>query len=727
MAQSEAPPFLFPLKPYAIQVQFATALVETLRDRRIGVFESPTGTGKSLSIICGALHWLTEDLPREEAAASGAAPVSDAEAAAAASGDWLAEFAEKRKREALAQERQALAEKKAKMKKKLADLRAEVEKAGHRPLKRAKAPAQPSEEHGDAGQDAVHLLPDCPGDTAPPDSDSDDEDKVDADDEEYDEPKVFYCSRTHSQLSQFIGELRKTQYGSAGALCVVCLAGRRQLCIRPDVRSMSSTTALNDKCLDLVAHGNCHYCDERQVLTFRDHALSTVRDVEELAELGERLLCCPYYGARKAIRLAQLVVLPYQMMLSKETRESLGISLKGNVVVLDEAHNIIETINEMHTVEVSFPQLELGVEQLQAYLHRFQTMLNAQNLVNVKQTLVVVETLKAALATGNGEGTKMETPNDFLFRTNLDTIDMFQLHKFFRESHICFKVNSFNETRKKRAQSDQESEPEKRTIRFLLLNPERHFKQVLDEARSVVLAGGTLQPIASITKQLVDPCHVERLRFFSCGHVIPAENFLVVPMTCGPNRCNFDFTYNSRRSESLMEDVGRALCNICNVVPDGVVVFFPSYSYLDLVEAHWEKCGVASALRTKKEVNILRSTMMWNSSLTLPRCVVMVGMPYPNPHDPVLVEKVSYAAGRLGSSSEYLEDLCMKAVNQSIGRAIRHAADYAVIVLADGRYARASVQAKLPKWVSASIVPGPYAFSCAFPAVAKFFQGKRAR
>jgi chromosome transmission fidelity protein 1 len=46
----------------------------------------------------------------------------------------------------------------------------------------------------------------------------------------------------------------------------------------------------------------------------------------------------------------------------------------------------------------------------------------------------------------------------------------------------------------------------------------------------------------------------------------------------------------------------------------------------------------------------------------------------------------------------------MKAVNQSIGRSIRHARDYASIVLMDSRYRdRANIAAMLPQWISSGL------------------------
>lgn len=54
----------------------------------------------------------------------------------------------------------------------------------------------------------------------------------------------------------------------------------------------------------------------------------------------------------------------------------------------------------------------------------------------------------------------------------------------------------------------------------------------------------------------------------------------------------------------------------------------------------------------------------------LGRCVMVIGMPYPNVKSPELQEKINYLnrTGGGGAGSIYYENLCMKAVNQCIGQ-----------------------------------------------------------
>lgn len=59
------------------------------------------------------------------------------------------------------------------------------------------------------------------------------------------------------------------------------------------------------------------------------------------------------------------------------------------------------------------------------------------------------------------------------------------------------------------------------SIRYMLLNPAIYFSQVLCEARSVVIAGGTMQPITEFKEQLLlaDGMSPSRIVEFSCGKI----------------------------------------------------------------------------------------------------------------------------------------------------------------------------------------------------------------
>ena len=278
-------------------------------------------------------------------------------------------------------------------------------------------------------------------------------------------------------------------------------------------------------------------------------------------------------------------------------------------------------------------------------------------------------------------------------------------------------------------------------IRFLLLDPANQFQQIVKEAHSVVVAGGTMRPIAEFRDQLfisagADP---SRVTHFSCDHVVPGVNMLPLVLNTGPSGAKLDFSYQFRDKKETLDELGRALINIVNIVPGGVVVFFPSYDYEKLVCKHLEASGVLERIQKKKviyrepktsseldkvladyatSVRLSSGALLMavvggkmsegiNFSDDLGRCVVMVGMPYPNLYSPELKEKMSFLnktvgsvegkqAGQVCNCSHchrviakfqvHYENLCMKAVNQSVGRAIRHKGDYAAILFLDHRF-----------------------------------------
>jgi chromosome transmission fidelity protein 1 len=88
---------MFPFEPYSIQLEFMQQLHGCIEGRQFGLFESPTGTGKTLSIICGVLTWMEQHRAlqcQQQAAKAASKRDKDALVGRQEQPDWLYEAAD---------------------------------------------------------------------------------------------------------------------------------------------------------------------------------------------------------------------------------------------------------------------------------------------------------------------------------------------------------------------------------------------------------------------------------------------------------------------------------------------------------------------------------------------------------------------------------------------------------------------------------------------------------
>jgi len=360
-------------------------------------------------------------------------------------------------------------------------------------------------------------------------------------------------------------------------------------------------------------------------------------------------------------------------------------------------------------------------------------------------------------------------------------------------------------------------------LSYLLLSPTHAFSSIAESARAVILAGGTMSPFDDYKAHLFPTLPSPKITTLSCGHVIPPSSLCV--WTLGSTRPSepgaaaapdaFEFSFQKRSDRAMVRQLGLAIVNICSVVPDGVVIFFPSYGYLDQVVGIWKAPepvpsngatkSIWERLTSRKVVfcdtkgassdevlqeytqailspedgpktlgkatqtgalllSVVGGKMSEgiNFSDRLGRCVVIVGLPYPNINSPEWKARIEYiesstmsrllgdtdtekpssdtgAETRVTISREqaqaqakqmardFYENACMRAVNQSIGRAIRHMNDYAAIVLVDRRFGTERIRTKLPGWIRGGMVEGSETkgLQGLMGALSGFFRSKR--
>lgn len=230
-----------------------------------------SGTGKSLSIICSALQWLID---RKEKA-NNSDKVDDGGEEDESEPDWIRNFT-------VTDDNKTI---KSNTKSPLFRFRKRVPQAfsgGHSVARNEKEVSVKKQEAGDEVNEQEFLLEEYESQEDSSSSSKrkpsfvssseDEEDNKECSDEEADGLKVFYCSRTHSQLSQFVKELKKTVF--AQKLKVVCLGSRKNMCINEglpplsffsplylcvclilteltDVLKLGNVGRINERCLDL--------------------------------------------------------------------------------------------------------------------------------------------------------------------------------------------------------------------------------------------------------------------------------------------------------------------------------------------------------------------------------------------------------------------------------------------------------------------------------------------
>lgn len=89
-------------------------------------------------------------------------------------------------------------------------------------------------------------------------------------------------------------------------------------------------------------------------------------------------------------------------------------------------------------------------------------------------------------------------------------------------------------------------------LKYMLLNPANAIRDLVQEARIVVLAGGTMEPVSDLLMQLFPYLGTDEIARFRCGHVIPSSSLNTMALATGPSGMQMEFTFENRSNPKLV-------------------------------------------------------------------------------------------------------------------------------------------------------------------------------
>ncbi|PJF18013.1 hypothetical protein PSACC_02152 [Paramicrosporidium saccamoebae] len=591
-------------------------------------------------------------------------------------------------------------------------------------------------------------------------------------------PKIYIASRTHRQIAQLVKELDRTSYTPK----FVVLGSRSHYCVNETVRKAKD---INESCRETAfatGGGSCSFFNNLAKLSKqRGEDYTPDCDIEDLVRQGKKEKSCPYFVARNAIEHAEVIFAPYNYLVDPVVRSAMGIELKDDIVIVDEAHNIEDVCRESGSFEVTDDTMNtiqgellnitknlkdkgkhldlLAAHECQGHVvslllnwlkHSMSTLgqvrRDFESSITIWQDKFIIEELTSfgisyeqvvawsreldKIADASNEVKKkeqLEEKEHFLSFGSCQVLKGLysSLGNILRDGN--FYLASYRMVKYQSTRVDTNGKHIVFTLGFWCLNPEVTFKSLTNVSKAVVLTSGTLSPFEHRLEAM---------------HIIDESQTWVGCIPIGPDGTTFVGNFKTMDSFAYQDDISRAICQITKTVPAGVLVFVPSYSFLDKLVRRMQNIGVYDEIAKSKKIfleprqgtpkdfdkllknfyrvikdrnNVVNGALLFavyrgkiSEGLDLKddncRAVIPIGIPYPAFKDPKVVLKREFndrpvQGRRLLSGQQWYESQAFRALNQALGRCIRHRADWGAIVLLEQRFTNSRNVMQLSKWV----------------------------
>lgn len=267
-------------------------------------------------------------------------------------------------------------------------------------------------------------------------------------------------------------------------------------------------------------------------------------------------------------------------------------------------------------------------------------------------------------------------------------------------------------------------------LHFTCLDAAIAIKPVFERFSSVIITSGTISPLEMYPKMLGFSTVVQE----SYTMTLARKSFLPMIVTRGSDQGAISSGFQIRNDPSVVRNYGNLLTEFCKLTPDGVVVFFPSYLYMESIISMWQGMGILDTV-WKYKLILVETPDSQETSLALEtyrtacnngrgavllcvargkvsegidfdhhygRTVICIGVPFQYTESRILKARLEFLRETYRiRENDFLSFDAMRHAAQCLGRVLRGKDDYGIMVLADRRFQKKRNQ--LPKWIQQSL------------------------
>lgn len=268
-------------------------------------------------------------------------------------------------------------------------------------------------------------------------------------------------------------------------------------------------------------------------------------------------------------------------------------------------------------------------------------------------------------------------------------------------------------------------------LHFTCLDAAIAIKPVFERFSSVIITSGTISPLEMYPKMLGFSTVVQE----SYAMTLARRSFLPMIVTRGSDQAAISTSFQVRNEPSVVRNYGTLLTEFAKITPDGLVVFFPSYLYMESIISMWQGMGILDEV-WKYKLILVETPDAQETSLALEtyrtaccngrgaillcvargkvsegidfdhqygRTVLSMGVPFQYTESRILKARLEFLRETYRiRENDFLSFDAMRHAAQCLGRVLRGKDDYGIMVLADRRYQKKRNQ--LPKWINQALL-----------------------